>query len=59
MRNRGVCLYYKENVPIKERPNLETLPETIVAKIKLNRKKIFIVLPNCHQIQNLMNISIL
>ena len=31
MRNGGVCLYFKENVPIKERPDLETLPGTIVA----------------------------
>ena len=30
-RNGGVCLYCKENLPIKERCDLETLPETIVA----------------------------
>ena len=43
-RNGGVCLYFKESLPIKERSDLEILPETIVAEIKLNRKKVFIVL---------------
>ena len=47
-RNGGVCLSFKENLPIKERCDLETLPETIVAEIKLNRKKMFIVLSYCH-----------
>ena len=48
IRNGGVCLYFKENLPIKERRDLEILPETIVAEIKLNRKKIFFVLSYCH-----------
>ena len=48
IRNGGVCLYYKESLPIKERTDLETLPETIVAEIKLNRNKIFLVLSYCH-----------
>ena len=47
-RNGGVCLYFKESLPIKEIPDLEILPETIVAEIKLNRKKMFIVLSFCH-----------
>ena len=47
-RNGGVCLYFKDNLPIHERPALETLPETIVAEIKLNRKKIFFILSYCH-----------
>ena len=47
-RNGGVCLYFIENFPIKERCDLETLPETIVAEIKLNRKIFFIVLSYCH-----------
>ena len=38
-RNRGVCLYFKESLPIKERCDLEIIPETVVAEIKLNRKK--------------------
>ena len=47
-RNGGVCLYFKESLPIKERCDLEILPETIVAEIKLNRKKVFIVLSYRH-----------
>ena len=41
-------MYFKEGLPIKERHDLETLPETIVAEIKLNRKNIFFVLSHCH-----------
>ena len=33
---------------IKERCDLEVLPETIVAEIKLHKKKVFIVLSYCH-----------
>ena len=40
-RNGGVVLYYREDLPIKSRSDLATLPETIVAEIKLNKKKIF------------------
>ena len=47
-RNGGVCLYFKETLPIKERCDLEIIPETVVAEIKLNRKKVFIVLSYCH-----------
>ena len=47
-RNGGVCLYFKESLPIKERCDLEIIPETVVAEIKINRKKIFIVLSSCH-----------
>ena len=49
VRNGGVCLYFKENLPIKERRDLEILPETIVAEIRLNRKKKGFVLSYCHQ----------
>ena len=48
IRNGGVCLYFKESLPIKERCDLEILPETIVAEIKLNKKNIFFVLSYCH-----------
>ena len=48
IRNGGVSLYFKEDLPIIERCDLETLPETIVAEVKLNRKKIFFVLSYCH-----------
>ena len=47
-RNGGVCLYFKESLPIKERRDLQIIPETIVAEIKLNRKKMFVVLSYCH-----------
>ena len=39
-RNEGVCLYFKESLPIKESYDLEILPEAIVAEIKLSRKKL-------------------
>jgi len=47
-RNGGVCLYFKKDLPIKERKDLQFIPETIVAEIKINRKKIFLVLSYCH-----------
>ena len=47
-RNGGVCLYYKENLALKERPDLETIPETIVAEVRMNRKKVFFLLSYCH-----------
>ena len=47
-RNGGVCLYFREDLPIKSRMDLATMPETIVAEIKLNRKKIFFVLSYRH-----------
>ena len=47
MRNGGGCLYFKEHLPIKERKDLILLPETIVAEIKLKRKKVFSVLSYC------------
>ncbi len=37
----GVCLYYKESLPIKRRPDLELLDECICAEI--NRKKIIYI----------------
>ena len=41
----GVCLYYKNHVPIKNREDLVTLYETIVSEIRLkNNKKVFVVL---------------
>ena len=55
IRNGGVGLYFKENLPIKERGDLETLPETVVAEIKFNKEKIFFVLSYCHP--NLSNLE--
>ena len=39
-RNGGVRLYFKEYLPIKVRRDLEIIPETIVAEIKLIRKNL-------------------
>ena len=47
-RNGGVCLYYREDLPIKSRKDLAIIPETVVAEIKINRKKIFFVLSYRH-----------
>jgi exonuclease III len=40
----GVCLYFKEHLPIKERKDLTSLSETIVAEVALKSKKVFFVL---------------
>ena len=40
----GVCLFFKDTVPIKRRQDLEFMDETIVAEINLNRKKIIYLL---------------
>ena len=51
-RNGVVCIYFKGNLSIKYRRKLETIPGTIVAKVKLNRKIIFFfrtVILTCHQ----------
>ena len=40
----GVCLYYKDSTPIKHRPELEFPDETIVAEIKINKKKVIYIL---------------
>ena len=40
----GVCLYYNENLPVIDRSNLTSINETIVAEIRLKRKKIFFIL---------------
>ena len=62
LRNGGVCLYNRENLPIKERSGLEILDETIIAEIKIKRKKIFFVFSYRHPnqtlyMQNLEHIS--
>ncbi len=46
--NGGVCLYLKKHLPISERRDLATLPERIVAEIRLNRKTMFFVLSYRH-----------
>ena len=39
----GVCVYFRENLPIKRRGDLEFLQEIVVAEINFSRKKIFFV----------------
>ena len=39
----GVCMYFREGLPIQRRKDIELLPEIIVADIKIGRKKIFII----------------
>ncbi len=44
-RKGGVCLFYNENLPIKQRLDFKTqIDETIVAEIQLKNKKTFFVL---------------
>ena len=40
----GVCLFFKDHVPIKRRSDLEFLEECVVAEIVLKRKKFFYIL---------------
>ena len=40
----GVCLFFKEHMPIVHRNDLEFIDETVVAEIKLKNKKIFVIL---------------
>ena len=51
-RNGGVCLYFKEGLPIKQRKDLQILNETIVAEISLKRKKMFFILSYRHPNQS-------
>ena len=39
----GVGLYVKDSLPKKERPDIATLPESIVCELNLDRKKYFFV----------------
>ena len=40
----GVCLYYKENMCIRQRTDLQTLSESIVTEITIGKKKIYVLL---------------
>ena len=40
----GVCLYFKEHLPIVNRPDLVLTNETIISEVRLGRKKIFFIL---------------
>ena len=37
----GLCLFFREGIPIKRRVDLELLPEFIITKIKMGNKKVF------------------
>ena len=39
----GVCVYFKENLPVKCRKDLEILQETVICEISLGCKKSFFV----------------
>ena len=39
----GVCLYFREGLPIKRKTDLELVQETIVSEITITRQKIFFV----------------
>ena len=39
----GVCVYFKENLPVKRRKDLEILQETAICEISLDHKKVFFV----------------
>ena len=38
----GVCLYFREGLPIKRRTDLELLPEIIITEIRIALRKVFI-----------------
>ena len=40
----GVCLYFKESLPVKRHSDLELIDETICAEISLNRTKVIFLL---------------
>ena len=42
-KREGVCMYYKEHLPIIERNDLCTLKECLVTVITVDKKKIFFV----------------
>ena len=39
----GVCLYFKESLPIKRRKDLEIIQETVICEISIRRKKVFFI----------------
>ena len=39
----GVCIYFKDTLPIKRRMDLESMQETVVTEIILRRKKYFLL----------------
>ena len=41
-RIRGVCVYFRLDLPIKRRQDLELLQEMLVAEVNFSRKKVFL-----------------
>ena len=39
----GACVYFREGLPIKQRPDLELLQELIVTELTISSKKIFLI----------------
>ena len=39
----GVCLYFRDELPIKRRADLEILQEMIVSEVTISRKKVFVI----------------
>ena len=39
----GVCLYFKENLPIKRRKDLEITQENVICEILIRRKKVLFI----------------
>ena len=40
---RGVCLYFKDSLAIKQRKDLQILDECIISELTIGRKKVFFV----------------
>lgn len=39
-----VCVYFRERLPIKRRPDLELLQELIVTELTISSKKLFLII---------------
>ena len=43
VKHGGVCLFYKDNLAIKQRKDLQVMDECIISEIMIGRKKVFLV----------------
>ena len=48
----GVCLFYKDNLAIKRRKDLQVMDECIISEIMIGRKKVFFVMVHRSPSQN-------
>ena len=39
VKRGGVCVYYKEHLPLRVRNELSFLPECLICEVKVNKKK--------------------